>query len=202
MEIDMKKIYRLAILVFLALCGMALTAYSQEQVALTIYVHESDLNGTMLSGVQVTGTDASGNDFTGITDSDGVVVIYGNPGTWQFALSKEGYVPVDLSYDVAETEEAAAYLLKETSSQDEAALTIYVHEGDLNGTLLSGVQIMGEDAAGNEFAGVTDSNGAVVVYGQPGTWQFTFFKDGYETLDLSYDVAETEEAAAYLEKTA
>jgi phosphatidate phosphatase APP1 len=202
MEIDMEKIYRLAILVFLALCGMALTAYSQEQAALTIYVHESDLNGTMLSGVQITGTDAAGNEFAGITDSDGAVVVYGNPGTWQFAFSKEGYESVDLSYDVAETEEAAAYLKKETTSQDEVALTVYVHEGNLNGTLLSSVQIVGEDAAGNEFAGVTDSNGAVVIYGQPGTWQFAFSKEGYESVDLSYDVAETEEAAAYLEKTA
>jgi phosphatidate phosphatase APP1 len=202
METDMEKIYRLAILVFLALCGVALTAYSQEQVAFTIYVHESDLNGTMLSGVQVVGEDAAGNEFAGITDSNGAVVIYGQPGTWQFAFSKEGYEPVDLSYDVAETEEAAAYLQKETSSQDEVALTVYVHEGDLNGTMLSGVQIMGEDAAGNGFAGVTDSNGAVVIYGQPGTWQFAFSKEGYETLDLSYDVAETEEAAAYLQKTA
>ena len=198
----MEKIYRLAILVFLALCSMALTAYSQEQVALTVYVHESDLNGTMLSGVQITGTDSAGNDFAGISDSNGAVVIYGSPGTWQFAFSKEGYESTDLNYDVAETEDAAAYLLKETSSQDEVALTVYVHEGDLNGTLLSDVQIMGEDAAGNEFAGVTDSNGALVIYGQPGTWQFTFFKEGYETLDLSYDVAETEEVAAYLEKTA
>ncbi len=110
----MEKIYRLAILVFLALCGMALTAYSQEQAALTIYVHESDLNGTMLSDVLVVGADAAGNDFAGITDSDGVVVVYGEPGTWQFAFSKEGYESVDLSYDVTETEEAAAYLLKAT----------------------------------------------------------------------------------------
>jgi hypothetical protein len=112
METDMEKIYRLAILVFLALCGMALTAYSQEQVAFTIYVHESDLNGTMLSGVQVVGEDAAGNEFAGITDSNGAVVIYGQPGTWQFAFSKEGYETLDLSYDVAETEEAAAYLQK------------------------------------------------------------------------------------------
>ncbi len=204
----MKRIYSLAILVFLALCSMALTAYAQEQVALTIYVHESDLNGTMLSGVQVTGTDSADSEFSGVTDSDGAMVIYGQPGTWQFNFYKEGYESLDLSYDVTETEEAAAYLLKETSlmevtsSQDEVALTIYVHEGDLNGTLLSGVQVVGADAAGNEFAGVTDSNGAMVVYGQPGTWQFNFYKEGYESLDLSYDVTETEEAAAYLLKTA
>jgi hypothetical protein len=112
METNMEKIYRLAILVFLALCGMALTAYSQDQVALAVYVHEGDLNGTMLSGVQVVGEDATGNEFAGITDSNGAVVIYGQPGTWQFTFSKEGYETLDLSYDVAETEEAAAYLQK------------------------------------------------------------------------------------------
>ncbi len=196
----MKRAYRLTLLVLLSLCSMALTAYSQDEAALTIYVHESNLNGTMLSGVQITGEDEAGNEFTGITDDDGVVVVYGQPGTWQFTFYKEGYQPLDLSYDVAETDEAAAYLLKETSSQDSSpdkvALTVYVHEGDLNGTMLSGVQIMGEDAAGNEFSDVTNSDGASVVYGPPGTWQFTFYKDGYEPLDLSYDVTETEEAAA------
>ena len=45
---------------------------------------------------------------------------------------------------------------------------------------------------------MTDSNGVVVVKGQPGTWQFVFIKDGYETLDLSYDVTETGEGAVYL----
>lgn len=198
----MKRVYRLAILVLLALCSMALTAYSQEEVALTVYVHESDLNGTMLSGVRITGEDADGNEFTGITDDNGAAVVRGQPGTWQFAFNKEGYQPLDLRYDVAETDEAAAYLLKETSSQDEVALTIYIHVGDLNGTLLSGVQIAGEDAAGNEFSEITDSDGAAIVRGQPGTWQFAFSKEGYQPLDLSYDVAETESAAAYLLKAA
>lgn len=189
---------------------MALIAYSQEDAALTIYVHEGNLNGTMLPGVQITGEDEAGNEFTGITDGDGIAVVYGQPGTWQFTFYKEGYQPLDLSYDVTETDEAAAYLLRETSSQDSSqgssqgnvALTVYVHEGDLNGTLLSGVQITGEDAAGSEFSDVTNLDGAAVVYGPPGTWQFTFYKDGYEPLDLSYDVAETGDAAAYLLKTA
>jgi phosphatidate phosphatase APP1 len=198
----MKRVYRLAILALLTLCSMASAAYSQDEAALTVYVHEGDLNGTMLAGVQITGEDEAGNEFAGTTDDDGAAVVYGQPGTWQFALYKEGYQPLYLSYDVAETGAAAAYLSKETSSQDEVALTVYVHEGDLNGTLLSGVQVVGEDAAGNEFADVTDADGAAVVYGMPGTWQFTFSKKGYETLDLSYDVAETGAAAAYLLKAA
>lgn len=90
---------------------MALTAYSQDEAALTVYVHEVDLNGTMLSGVRIAGEDAAGNEFTGITDDNGAAVVRRQPGTWQFAFSKDGYQPLDLSYDVAETEAAAAYLL-------------------------------------------------------------------------------------------
>jgi hypothetical protein len=196
----MEKMYRLALLVLLMLCSLELTASSQEEVALTVYVHEGDLNGTLLSGVQITGVDAAGNEFAGETGSKGSAVINGEPGTWEFAFSKDGYEPIDLSYDVEETEETAAYLEKTESSGGAVALTVYVHEGDLNGTLLSDVQILGADATGNEFEGVTDSSGSAVVYGLPGTWQFSFTKDGYDPLDLSYDVEETEAGAVYLTK--
>jgi hypothetical protein len=117
--IDMeKKSYRLSILVILMISGMALAIAATEQVALTIYVHEGDLNGTMLSGVTVNGKDAEGNSFEGLTDSDGVVTIAGQPGTWQFTFAKEGYEPIDLYYDVIETDEAAAYLLKALESNE------------------------------------------------------------------------------------
>ena len=89
-------------------------------------------------------------------------------------------------------------MVSTASSQDQVSQTVYVHEGDLNGTLLSDVQVAGQDAAGNSFEGMTDSNGVAVVNGQPGTWQFVFIKEGYETLDLSYDVTETGEGAVYL----
>jgi hypothetical protein len=88
----MKKVC-LGALILLIGSSMVLTAYSQEQVAWTVYVHEGDLNGTMLSNVQVTGQDAAGSGFQGITDSNGVVVVSGQPGTWQFLFTKEGYAP-------------------------------------------------------------------------------------------------------------
>ena len=78
-------------------------------------------------------------------------------------------------------------------------MTIYVHEGDLNGTMLSGVQMIGKDAAGNIFHRITDSNGLVVASGKPGTWQFNFTKEGYTPLSLRYDVTQTDEGAVYLE---
>ena len=65
----MKIWYYLATLLILS--GMALPASSQEQISLTVYVHENDLNGALLSGVKITGQDAEGNEFIGVTDSSG-----------------------------------------------------------------------------------------------------------------------------------
>ena len=112
----MKNGYCLAALILLIGSSMVLTASSQEQVAWTVYVHEGDLNGTMLSDVQVTGQDAASNSFQGITDSNGVVVINGQPGTWQFSFTKEGYDPLSLNYNVTETGEGAVYLQKTAQS--------------------------------------------------------------------------------------
>jgi hypothetical protein len=112
----MKNGYCLAALFLLIGSSMMLTASCQEQVAWTVYVHEGDLNGTMLSNVQVTGQDAAGNGFQGITDSTGVVVINGQPGTWQFSFTKEGYDPLSLNYNVTEMGEGAVYLQKTAQS--------------------------------------------------------------------------------------
>ncbi|NMC11099.1 MAG: hypothetical protein GYA39_09060 [Methanothrix sp.] len=190
----------------LVLGCMAFMASAADQIALTIHVHEGDLNGTLLSGVRITGQDASGEDFDVTTDSDGIAIVKGEPGTWTFAFEKSGYETLYLNWDATKTEDTAAYLEKTSSqevssSQDQVTLTIYVHEGSLDGDLLSGVQISGEDAAGNSFQGTTDSSGTAVITGAPGSWQFTFEKRGYETLTLKYDAAQTEATAAYLEKS-
>jgi tetratricopeptide (TPR) repeat protein len=204
----MKKIRccYLAILILLTLINMALPVSSQEQVAQTINVHEGNANGTPLSGVVVSGQDAAGNSFQGITNSDGVAVIYGQPGIWQLTFKKEGFGTLSSNYYVADTGNHAAYLQRSAESQDQAAdqvvQTIYVHEGDINGMLLSGVQIAGQDRAGNDFEGITDSNGTVVFSGQPGTWQLSFTKDGYEPLNFSENVTKTEEGAVYLQRSA
>lgn len=210
----MKRSYYLAILMLLMGCSIVLMASAQEQVAQTVYVFDENFNGSLLSDVQVLGQDAAGNSFEGITDSNGSVVIYGQPGTWQFIFMKEGYGPLSLSYDVTETGEGAVYLQRATESQPQpesqmqsrdqgaqtVAQTVYVYDGDFNGPLLADVLVYGRDAAGDSFEGVTDSNGAVVLSGQPGTWQFTFMKEGYNPLTMNYDVTETGEAAFYLQR--
>ena len=192
----MKNGYCLVALIMLIGSSMVLTASCQEQVAWTVSVHEGNLNGTTLSDVQVTGQDASGNSFQGVTDTKGAMVINGQPGTWQFSFTKEGYEPLSLNYSIAETGEGAIYL------QKTVAWTVSVHEGNLNGTTLSDVQVTGQDAASNSFQGITDSKGAMVINGQPGTWQFSFTKEGYDPLSLNYNVTDTGEGAVYLQKTA
>jgi len=175
-----------------------LVASAQDQVALTVHVYEGDFNGSLLSGVSVSGQDAAGSSFQAVTDSNGDAVVSGQPGAWQFIIAKDGYNTLTLKYDVTATGDGSVYLQKATPTVDNVALTIDVHEGDLNGTMLSGVQVTGQDAAGTPLQGLTDSNGLVVVSGQPGTWQFNFTKEGYSPLSLSYDVTQTDEGAVYL----
>jgi hypothetical protein len=173
---------------------------AQEQVALTLYVREGNLTGPQISSVQVTGQDAAGDSFSQLTNSYGSTVIGGVPGTWQFILSKEGYKSVNLNYNVTMTQVGAVYLQKIVQAQEQVALTIYVHDGNLTGPQLPDVQVAGQDAAGNNFSQLTNLDGSTVINGQPGTWQFTFSKVGYLPVILNYNVTETTETAAYLQR--
>jgi len=76
-----------------------------------------------------------------------------------------------------------------------------MHDGSIDGDLLSGVTISGTDAAGNSFEGKTGSSGTAVISGVPGIWQFSFEKSGYDSLDLTYNATQTESTAAYLDKS-
>lgn len=86
-------------------------------------------------------------------------------------------------------------------AQNQVDFTVYVHDRSLNGTALSGVQVTGQDATGNSFAAATDSNGTAVLSGQPGSWQFSFAKYGYETLNLNYNVTSTDYGDVYLQES-
>ena len=179
---------------------MVLASSAMEQISLSIYVHEGNLNGTMLTGAQVSGQDADGSSITATTDSNGVAVLNGVPGTWQLAIEKDNYQPIELTYDATETEEVAAYLEK-TESSDPISLTLYVFEGNMNGTALSGVQLSGKDASGCEFSATTDASGSAVISGTPGSWELTLTKTGYApVVNLGFEATESDEVGAYLEK--
>lgn len=184
--------------VFLIGCCLSMAASAQQQVALSVYVHEGNLNGTMLSGVSVTGQDGQGGSLQGTTDADGVVVITGQPGEWSLAFEKENYQGLELTYQADQTEEVAAYLEREPSSSP-ISLTLFVYEGSMNGTALSGVQVSGNDAAGEEFSATTDSSGSASLSGTLGSWELTLSKAGYiPVVNLAFETAESEEVGAYL----
>ncbi len=196
------KSLRLLVTFLLMGCCAAQAASAQGEIALSIYVHEGNLNGTMLSDVRIAGQDADGNSLISTTDAGGIAVIKGSPGTWQLDFEKSNYQPLELSYDALQTEEVAAYLEKTVSSQP-ITLTVYVYEGSLNGTELSGVQIAGRDAAGGEISAITDADGAAVISGTPGSWELSLAKAGYESVtNLSFEATESEEVGAYLKKAA
>ena len=104
---------------------------------------------------------------------------------------------MSLAYNVTKTSTAIASVDRIDQSPEPVALTIYVHDGDINGAMLAGVQVTGQDAAGNGFEGMTDSGGTVTINGVPGTWQFILSKEGYDTINLDYDVTQTEEIVAF-----
>jgi phosphatidate phosphatase APP1 len=180
--------------------GLMQAASAQGEITLSVFVHEGNLNGSMLSDVQITGQDAEGNSLSTATDESGIAAIKGMPGTWKLDFQKSDYQPLELSYDALQTEEVAAYLEKTASSQP-ITLTVYVYEGSLNGTALSGVQITGWDAAGSEISATTDSDGAAQITGTPGSWELSLEKAGYKSAaDLSFEATESEEVGAYLKK--
>jgi hypothetical protein len=72
---------------------------------------------------------------------------------------------------------------------EQVTLTLFVHDGGRNGPKLSGVEVSGQDAAGNSFGQTTSEDGYVTLDGVPGTWQFNIFKEGYQPVSWSQDIA-------------
>lgn len=67
-------------------------AQELEQVELTLLVHDEDVFGPIISGVEVVhGHDGAGRAFHESYDEEGSVTIRGAPGLWRVWLEKEGY---------------------------------------------------------------------------------------------------------------
>lgn len=61
--------------------------FAQQQVTLTLYVHEGNPQGPVFTGARVTGWDGVGVPFDKTTNASGYVTISGAPGTWHFTAS-------------------------------------------------------------------------------------------------------------------
>ena len=101
---------------------------TSDQVTLTLYVHDGSADGPVLSGAEVTGQDATGSSFSQTTDANGLVVIMGKPGSWQFTVTKTGYAANSWPQEITETCTKQAYLfvedkMTEQLSENEAQQT-------------------------------------------------------------------------------
>jgi hypothetical protein len=92
-------------------------------VTLTLYVHDRSASGPIIPGALVTGRDAAGNSFQQATDSSGYVAINGNPGTWHFEVSAEGYQTNIWDQEIAETDTKDAFLQKSVASTTQSSET-------------------------------------------------------------------------------
>lgn len=90
---------------------------SPSQVTLTLYVHDGTAIGPKISGAKIVGKDGSGNAFEKITQGEGSVTIEGDPGTWSFKASADGYETNSWDQEITSTSTKHAYLLPITEIQ-------------------------------------------------------------------------------------
>jgi hypothetical protein len=177
-----------------------------KSVTLTLYVHDGSANGPKISGAMVTGKDGAGINFEETTKSDGYVEIVGDPGTWSFKASADGYETNSWNQKITKTSTKHAFL--EQKRQEESAaiaapvtLTLYVHDGSASGPKISGAMVAGKDGAGISFKETTKSDGYVEIVGDPGTWSFKASADGYETNSWDQKISKTSTKHAFLEES-
>jgi hypothetical protein len=127
--------------------------------------------------------DGSGNLISVINRTDGVK----RAGLDQMAAPILGWIYPSEYYSISPI------------SITSVTLTLFVHEGNINGPVISEAQVTGQDGRGNSFSQVTNSNGFVNITGVPGTWSFTASKNSYDTNSWQMDITTTDTKHAYLE---
>jgi len=100
-----------------------ITLTPNQPITLTLYVRDGSASGPIIPGAQVTCQDGSGNNFEQTTDSNGYVTITGDPGTWSFKTSAEGYATNSWDQEIAET------CTKHASLQEEQSAESWVQKG-------------------------------------------------------------------------
>lgn len=132
---------------------------SKSPVTLTLYVHDGNPNGPIIPGAQVTANDNSGSSFQGTTNANGYVKITGDPGTWSFTASADGYEINSWDQKITKTDTKDAFLQKEkplsqgSESQPDISkglVAYYPFDGDAN------------DASGNGNNGMLNGDARFV----------------------------------------
>ena len=92
--------------------------HESEPVTLKLYVRDGSAEGPIISYATVKGQDASGKSFEQTTDGSGYVIIEGEPGTWSFSASAEGYETNNWDQEITETDTKDAFLQKAEAQQE------------------------------------------------------------------------------------
>ena len=173
-----------------------------SNVTLTLYVYKGNTSGPVIVGARVQGHDGAGNSFDQTTNSSGYVTITGQPGTWHFSASKNGYQTNAWDQSITSTTTRHAYLT--ANAPTNVTLTLYVYEKSVSGGVvpggIPGVEVTGQDGAGNSFEQTTNSSGYVTITGQPGTWHFSASKSGYQTDTWDQSITSTGRRDALLQR--
>jgi len=86
-------------------------------VTFKLYVYDGSADGPVISDANVEGLDGKGNRFQQTTDSSGYVTIEGEPGTWSFSASADGYETNSWDQEISKTCTKHAFLQKEPVAQ-------------------------------------------------------------------------------------
>jgi hypothetical protein len=86
-------------------------------ITLTLYVREGSASGPIIPNAQVTGQDKTGNSFDQTTDSNGYVKITGDPGTWSFSASANGYETNNWNQEITDSCTKHAFLQRDKPNQ-------------------------------------------------------------------------------------
>jgi murein DD-endopeptidase MepM/ murein hydrolase activator NlpD/5-hydroxyisourate hydrolase-like protein (transthyretin family) len=84
-----------------------------QDITLTLYIHDGSASGPIIPGARVTGWDGLSNNFDQTSSSSGYVTITGYPGTWSFSASADGYETNSWSQEITETDTKDAFLQEE-----------------------------------------------------------------------------------------
>ena len=187
---------------------------NRGNVTLILYIRNEDQSEFIIPGARITGQDGNGDVLSAITDGNGRASLQGYPGNWSLRASANGFrasawfqqIADICTKDVFLKEDKASNVSSSINSKIEdvieskISLTLFIHNGSLNGPLVSGAQVISQDANGNSIQRISNNNGYANIKGDPGTWYFTAFAEGFILNSWSEEILETCTKHKFLEK--
>ena len=189
-----------------------ISGYSPERTAadqaiVEFKVEKGGVSGPiMISNAQVFVQDGSGKNIQGKTNNDGITVLTGEPGTWQWAIFAPGYMDQKgyITASKASSSSNHVFLQEGAGSQplnDGSTLfTPLPNRIMVKFEIVPGAQLKGTDGKGDSFLSTAYDQGFVVVTGSPGKWQWTGSAPGYLSNSWSYEFLEDSFMALSIEK--